>query len=81
MPDRVKRLFWDADRSKLDPARHERYVIARVLDYGDAADVAWLFAAYGADRVRVAVEQSRSLLPKTANYWRHHFGLGVPAGV
>ncbi|MBM3313257.1 hypothetical protein FJY70_01530 [candidate division WOR-3 bacterium] len=44
IPEHVLGLFWDADQSKLDVRRPARYIICRVLDYGDSPEVRWLLA-------------------------------------
>ena len=74
IPDNVLKLFWDADKSGIDVRRHARYIICRVLDFGDTAEVRWLFDTYG-EVVRDVVASNPPLHSKTANYWRKRFGL------
>jgi len=75
IPDNVLRLFWDADKSGIDVQRHARYIICRVLDYGDSPEVRWLFVTYGQAAIKDVVASGAPLHPKTANYWRKRFGL------
>ena len=79
IPDHVLKLFWDADKSGIDVQRHARYIICRVLDYGDSPDVRWLFDTYGQTAIRGVVASGTPLHPKTANYWRKRFGLAPAA--
>ena len=73
LPSGVKALFWDVDPRTLDLRRHARFIIRRVLDYGDAAVVNWLRRNYSEDDVRSVVAQPRGLAPKTLAYWNRHF--------
>jgi hypothetical protein len=75
IPDHVLRLFWDADRSGIDAERHARYIICRILDFGDSPEVRWMLDTYGEEVVKQVVASDPPLHPKTANYWRKRFGL------
>jgi hypothetical protein len=77
IPDHVLKLFWDADKSGIDVEKHARYIICRVLDFGDTAEVRWLFDTYGEDVIREVVASNPHLHPKSLNYWRRRFGLAV----
>ncbi len=82
IPEHVLRLFWDADKSDIDTGKHSRYIICRVLDFGDTPEVRWLLDTYGEEAVRRVVASNPPLHPKTANYWRKRLGLAaedVPA--
>ncbi|QQR78677.1 MAG: nucleotidyl transferase AbiEii/AbiGii toxin family protein [Candidatus Moraniibacteriota bacterium] len=39
-------LFWDADPKRLDTEKNARYIIERVLDFGNAEEIRWLFQRY-----------------------------------
>ena len=69
-------LFWDAEA--IDRERHAAYVIARVLDLGDARDVLVLRTVYTDAQLIQAIRTRRSLRPRTARYWALYFG--IPAG-
>ena len=66
-------LFWDADR--IDPAKNAKYIIARVLDFGDIEDIRTLQAEYSRSRIMTVVRNSNRLLPKSANYWAIYYGI------
>ena len=61
------RLFWDADIDALDLHRHQRAIIARVLNYGNMQDWQWLIEQYGEAAVRTeALSPGRSSIrPRT----------------
>jgi hypothetical protein len=77
IPDQVLKLFWDADKSGIDVEKHSRYIICRVLDFGDTPEVRWILDTYGEEAVRRVVASNPPLHPKTANYWRKRFGLAA----
>src|SRR5262245_26057051 len=43
-------LFWDADPASIDPRRHARYIIERILDLGDVEEVRWMARTFCAGR-------------------------------
>ncbi len=75
IPNNVLKLFWDADKTGIDVKRHARYVICRVLDFGDTAEVRWLFDTYGEEAIKQVVASNPKLQPKSLNYWRKRYGL------
>ena len=68
-------LFWDA--AQIDPERHAWYVIARVLDFGDMADVHRLREIYGDEQIARVVRCRRGLSPRTGKYWAVRLGIPV----
>lgn len=63
-------LFWDVDPKTIDPDKHARYIIERILDYGTDREIEWMWNYYGkrkrlmldiVQRSRVLHSQSRSL--------------------
>ena len=77
IPDHVLKLFWDADKSGIDIQKHSRYIICRVLDFGDTPDVRWLFDTYGEEAIRQVVAAGPPLHPKSLDHWRKRFGLAT----
>jgi hypothetical protein len=70
VPGDLKRFFWDVDPSGLDLVRHKAYIIERILEFGDEKAVRWLFDAFSRDDIAAILESSRSLSPKSRNFWR-----------
>jgi len=76
LPDCVSKLLWDVRKESVDVERHARFIICRVLDWGDAESVRWLLATYGEDAIRKVVASKPPLHPKTIAYWTARLGLG-----
>ncbi|MBT4412201.1 MAG: hypothetical protein HOC82_20360 [Bacteroidetes bacterium] len=44
-------LFWDVDRSVLEPEKHKAYIIKQVLEYGLMDDWSLLQKYYGVEQI------------------------------
>lgn len=62
-------LFWDVNPKTIDPQRHARYVIERILDFGNDREVRWMARYYSPRRIRDTVRHSRVLDPKSRSLW------------
>ncbi|HEY4526487.1 MAG TPA: hypothetical protein VJK53_01400 [Candidatus Paceibacterota bacterium] len=65
-----KSLFWDVDPATIDLDKNARYVIERVLDFGNDEEVRWIFKHYGRKYITDVFNNSAdSLTPKSSNFW------------
>lgn len=62
-------LFWDVDPKTIDPKKHARYIIERILDFGKDREVRWMWYAYPHRVIRDVVKTSRVLHPQTRALW------------
>lgn len=62
-------LFWDVDPKTIDPKKHARYIIERVLDFGNDQEVRWLAHRYSPRLLKDAVRKSRVLHAKSRSLW------------
>lgn len=62
-------LFWDVDPKTLDPQRHARYIIERILDFGTDKEVYWMWHYYSRPLIRKVVRESRVLMPESKSLW------------
>jgi hypothetical protein len=62
-------LFWDTNPEWIDTEKNAQYIIERVLDFGDDAEVRWLRNFYDLSLIKQVVAKSRSLRPETKNLW------------
>jgi excisionase family DNA binding protein len=62
-------VFWDVDVEGLDPCRHRRFIIERILEYGRPVHVAWLFRTYAEDEILSVARTSRALSHRAAVAW------------
>lgn len=68
-----KSLFWDV--AKVDPRKNEKFIIERILNYGDEEDFRWARESYGDKRVKATVLKSRALDNKSLSFWCQYFNL------
>lgn len=69
-------LFWDVIPGTLNDERHGFFIIERTLEFGGEADRLDLERRFTQGQIAEVVRQSRSLSPRTVNYWC--LILGIP---
>lgn len=63
-------LFWDVDPKTIDPEKHARYIIERVLDFGNDSEIRQIWNYYPRQLISKTVETSRGMFPMTKSLWR-----------
>ena len=61
-------LFWDTDLSTLELGKHDKQIIARVVERGGLDSWQKLRRHYGDDKLRSVVTQLRTLELRTVNF-------------
>jgi len=69
MPRRSS-LFWDVDPKTIDPEKHARYIIERILEFGRDEEVKWLWVYYSHKLIGDIARNSRALRPRTQVLWK-----------
>jgi len=72
---RLGRLFWDTPLGEADLRRHPRWVIRRVLEFGDLADVQLLVRLVGRSGILREACSIRFGSRKTHSFWESMIGL------
>ena len=63
-------LFWDVDPKTIDPKKHARYIVERILDFGTDEEMRWLVHHYSPLTIKKVLNEPRSpLQPKTKALW------------
>lgn len=62
-------LFWDTDPKKLDIEKHAKYIIERIMDFGNEEDVRWMRRYYPKSLLAEVVRKSRVLGPSSRTLW------------
>jgi hypothetical protein len=68
--EQFKSLFWDSSVDKIDIKTHKKYIIERILEYGDTGPVKWMFETYPLKEVKKVLKESRALSKKSSDFWR-----------
>lgn len=69
MPRR-RSLFWDVDPKKIDPKKHERYVIPRIINFGNEREMKWMFDRYEHSLIRGVLYDAPDLFHKARAFWK-----------
>jgi hypothetical protein len=72
-------LFWDVDRSTIDPEQHASWLVKRVLEYGRWSDWQILVAHFGKPRLAEITTSIRSLQPRARAFCEAWFQLPTTA--
>lgn len=71
-----KSLFWDTDTSTIDMDKNKRYIIERILKFGDFDDYHWMRNVYSVEDIKnVILEERSDLDPKSISLWCNVFGI------
>jgi hypothetical protein len=75
IPERIKRLFWDVDKEKIDIKDHRSFIIRRIMNFGNMDDMKWMLRVYTSDEIIEVVKKSRGLSRKSAYFWSTYFNI------
>ena len=70
IPKFLKKYFWDVDFPRVDKKTHSRFVIERILEYGDRKTIAWMESNFEPQEIKEVVSNSKNLSKKSANFWQ-----------
>ncbi len=68
-----KQLFWDVE--SVDAKKDAKFIIERILTFGDEKDFKWANDFYGQDKLKEVLRQSKKLDKKSFNFWRRFFNI------
>lgn len=72
-----KGLFWD--KGPLDLEKDKFVIVERILEFGTEKEFRAVVSGYGDEFVREVVRNSRTLSPKTVNYFAGLLGISREA--
>ena len=62
-------LFWDVDPHAINTKKHARYIIERIIDFGNDQEVRWMWKTYSLGLIRKVLKTSRSITPQSRPLW------------
>jgi hypothetical protein len=68
-------LFWDVDKSKLNPELNKQFIICRVMDRGDIDAVKAVLKYYEKISVKEILTNARYIEQKTITFFANYFDL------
>lgn len=63
-------LFWDVDPKNIDQKKHARYIIERIMDFGNDKEVRWMWQEYPKKLLADVSKKSRVLRPESKSLWQ-----------
>ncbi len=75
LPECAYRYFWDIDPTQLEVGRYPKYVIERLLEYGDVPALRWMERRFSREEIVAVLKTSRRLSAKSASFWALYFDL------
>ena len=76
LPVRFRALFWDVDIERIRVKKHARFIIERILEYGNMDSIYWLQRVFSAQTILDVMGESRKISRKSRNLWEAWFGGG-----
>ena len=71
----IPACFWDCDPKEIDLRLHLRFVIERVMEYGDDNAIRWLLRTYTNGDLIDVLHRSSVLTAKTVTCWTNYLGV------
>lgn len=62
-------LFWDTDPKKLDINKNAKYIIERIMDFGNDDEVHWMRQQYSKELLAEVCRKSRQLQANSKALW------------
>ncbi len=75
LPQFLKPYFWDVDFAKLDYKKYSRFVLGRILEYGDKRAISWMQRNFSKGDIAGVLSRLRAVSPKSANFWALIYGI------
>ncbi|MBZ0154918.1 MAG: hypothetical protein K8I29_01725 [Alphaproteobacteria bacterium] len=75
VPERFRALFWDTNIDAIHLKRNARYIIERVLEFGELDALEWMQRVYPTQIIIDVLSVSRSISERSRNFWEIWFGV------
>lgn len=69
IPQSVRVLLWDVNTKDISSSKHYKFIIERILEYGDIEEIKWMKSVYSKDQVIDTLKNSRRISEKSGNFW------------
>ena len=73
LPQSARKYFWDVNFDEIDVSKHARFVIERLLEYGDFPELRWMFQNFSREMIVAVLKTSNRLSRRRASAWANYF--------
>lgn len=75
IPQTYAKYFWDTNIANLELSKNSRYIIERILEYGNLQAWQWLFGEIPDEELIDTIKNSRNIGIKTAHFFQLYFSI------
>ena len=75
IPEHINKYLWDVNVGELSLEKHSKFIIERVLEYGDLDTIKWLENVYSKDIITNVLIKSKRISPKTGSLYALYFDI------
>lgn len=75
IPAFVSQYLWDLPLNKISSDNDSKFIIERILEYGDFDALDWVNKTYQRDQIIDVLRKSRKISPKTGNFYGLYYGI------
>lgn len=72
LPKFLHRYFWDTDASKVNPANSRRYIIERLMNWGDFDVFRWLIDNFPRELLKDVALHGRDIAKRNRPLWLNY---------
>lgn len=69
LPLFLKKYFWDVEFLEINKRKNSRFIIERILEYGNKKAVSWLFKNYSLKEIKEVIYKTRFLSLRSLFFW------------
>mgnify|MGYP000974190068 CR=1 FL=1 len=69
LPETFEKYFWDCNFNELSLDKYKKFVVERMLNYGDIYAVRYILSNVDKSELKNIISTSRNLNSKTKNFW------------
>jgi hypothetical protein len=69
LPEKFRKYFWDCNFDDLSLDRYKKFVVERILNFGDIYSVRYILLNVDKSELENIISTSRNLNSKTKNFW------------
>ncbi len=71
----MHKYFWDIKPDAISVDKDKKFIIERLLEYGDIAEIRWLEKQYDKKNIVDALKKSKRISSKTGNFFALYYGI------
>lgn len=73
LPQNIRNYLWDVNLETLSKEKHSKYIIERLLEYGDKEALAWLNENYEENQIVQVLKTSKRISSKTGTFYALYY--------